>query len=333
MKLDQVLKSLRDKVLKRKKKALVTGGSGYLGSHVCKLLKKEGWKVHILDIKKPEHKYYDNLHIQTVCDYDKLRHIFWQYHEFDVVFHFAGKIEVGESVKKPTEFYYTNVAGTCCLIQAMKLYGIKNIVYSSTAGLYETKDSPLGESDELNPMNNPYAGSKYTSELAIKQSGLSYIIFRYFNLAGADEEGDIGENHYPETHLIPKILQNLNNVEIYGNDYSTEDGTCVRDYVHVSDVSEVHLKAANHLVEGKDSYILNLGTGVGYSVSEIIDCVEKVTNEKVKRNYLPRREGDPPKLVSSIELSKQIFDFNPKHNLESIIKTAYNWEKNGRKEH
>jgi UDP-glucose 4-epimerase len=331
MKLDQALKSLRDKVLKRKKRALVTGGSGYLGSHVCKLLKKQGWRVHVLDIRKPEHNYYDFLHIQDICDFDELKRIFWLYPDFDVVFHFAGKIEVGESTRKPTHYFRTNVAGTCLLLYMMNLTSCKNIIYSSTAGLYKTSNEQLKETDELNPDNNPYAGSKYASEIAIRQSGLNYIIFRYFNLAGADEEGDIGENHDPETHLIPRILQNLNNVEIYGNDYDTKDGTCVRDYVHVSDVAEIHLTAANHLIEEKESYIMNLGTGVGYSVSEIIDTVEKITNEKVTRKNLTRRLGDPPKLISNIELSKRVFGFTPKHDLTSIIKTAYNWEKNGRK--
>ena len=333
MKLDQALKSLRDKVTKRKKRALVTGGSGYLGSHVCKLLKKEGWKVHLLDNRKPNHNYYDFLHVQDICDFDELRKLFWQYSDFDVVFHFAGKIEVGESVEKPNLYFRTNTAGTCTLLFIMKMYGCENIIYSSTAGLYKSSELQLSEDGELSPDNNPYAGSKYAAELAIRQSGLNYIIFRYFNLAGADEKGDIGENHQPETHLIPRILQNLNNVEIYGNDYDTKDGTCIRDYVHVSDVSEVHVKAANHLIEGRESHILNLGTGIGYSVSEIVDSIESITNEKVTRNYLPRRKGDPPKLVSNIELSKKIFDFKPKHNLESIIKTAYNWEKNGRKEY
>ena len=333
MKLDQVLKSLRDKVLKRPKKALVTGGSGYLGSHVCKLLKQHGWKVHVLDVREPDHKYFDFLHLNDVCDFESLKKVFWFHQHFDVVFHFAGKIEVGESVEKPTYYFRHNVSGTCNLLNVMQLFGCENIIYSSTAGLYKSKDTPLLEDDELCPDNNPYAGSKYVSEIAIRQSQLNYIIFRYFNLAGADQEGDIGENHYPETHLIPKILQNLNNFEIYGKDYETEDGTCIRDFVHVSDVAEAHIKAANHLLEGKKSYVMNLGTGIGYSVSEIVETVEKVTNEKITTKVLPRRPGDPPKLVSNIELSKKILDYQPKHDITSIIKTAYHWEKHGRKKH
>ena len=333
MKLDQVLKSLRDKVLKRPKKALVTGGSGYLGSHVCKLLKQQGWKVHVMDIRQPDHKYFDFLHLNDVCDFESLKKVFWFHQHFDVVFHFAGKIEVGESVEKPTYYFRHNVAGTCTLLNVMQLFGCENIIYSSTAGLYKSKDNPLLEDDDLNPDNNPYAGSKYVSEIAIRQSKLNYIIFRYFNLSGADQDGDIGENHYPETHLIPKILQNLNNVEIYGKDYDTQDGTCIRDFVHVSDVAEAHIKAANHLLEGKESYVMNLGTGIGYSVSEIVETIEEVTHEKINTKILPRRPGDPPKLVSNIELSKKILDYQPKHDITSIIKTAYHWEKYGRKKH
>jgi UDP-glucose 4-epimerase len=329
--LGQVLKSLRDIITKDKMKALVTGGSGYLGSHICKLLKQQGWEVSILDIKMPKHEYFDAVFHQDICDFGYLNLLFGKKKGFDVVFHLAGKIEVGESVNKPTEYYMTNVAGTCNLLEVMSLYRCKNIVYSSTAGLYQSSEVSLKESDTLNPFNNPYAGSKYAAEMAIKQSGLNYIIFRYFNLAGADIGGDIGENHIPETHLIPKILQNLNNFEIYGNDYDTPDGTCIRDYVHVSDVSEVHLQAAEHLIEGKESNTVNLGTGVGYSVSEIVNTIENVTNKKITKNYLPRRLGDPSKLVSNIELSEKIFNFKPKHDIHSIIKSAYFWEKNGRK--
>jgi len=312
-------------------RALVTGGSGYLGSHICKLLKQQGWEVSILDIKMPKHEYFDAVFHQDICDFGYLNLLFGKKKGFDVVFHLAGKIEVGESVNKPTEYYMTNVAGTCTLLEVMSLYRCKNIVYSSTAGLYQSSEVSLKESDTLNPFNNPYAGSKYASELAIKQSGMNHIIFRYFNLAGADEDGDIGENHEPETHLIPKILQNLNSFEIYGSDYETKDGTCVRDYVHVSDVAKVHIDAAKYLLSEKKSHILNLGTGIGYSVLEVIDAIEKNTNQKVFKEYHQRRVGDPPKLVSNIDLAKKILNYDPKHDISSIVKTAYNWEKNGRK--
>ena len=329
MKLDLVFESLRN--MFSRPKVLVTGGSGYLGSHVCKMLKRENWNVTILDLKEPKHEYYNHFAQVDICDYEKLNHFFWIKGNFDIVFHFAGEIEVGESVNKPTYYYHTNTGGTCTILLLMKKYGCENIIYSSTAGLYQSNDLPLKEDDLLNPMNNPYAGSKYASELAIKHSGMNYIIFRYFNLAGADEEGDIGENHEPETHLIPKILQNLNSFEIYGSDYETEDGTCVRDYVHVSDVAKVHVDAAKYLLSEKKSHILNLGTGTGYSVLEVIDAVEKNTNQKVFKEYHPRRAGDPPKLVSNIDLAKKILNYDPKHDISSIVKTAYNWEKNGRK--
>lgn len=330
MKLDQAFESLRNMFFRPK--VLVTGGSGYLGSHVCKMLKRENWNITILDIKKPKHNYFNHFEQIDVCDYEKVNHLFWKKGKFDIVFHFAGKIEVGESVNKPNYYYHTNTGGTCTILLVMEKYGCENIIYSSTAGLYQSKDQPLLENDELNPMNNPYAGSKYASELAIKQSGMNHIIFRYFNLAGADEDGDIGENHEPETHLIPKILQNLNNFEIYGSDYETKDGTCVRDYVHVSDVARVHIDAANYLLSEKRSHVLNLGTGTGYSVLEVIDAIEKHTNQKVFKQYHQRRAGDPPKLVSNIDLAKKILNYDPKHDISSIVKTAYNWERNGRKD-
>lgn len=328
--LDPALESLLNMSLNKRKKSLVTGGSGYLGSHVCKLLKENNWHVSIVDIKKPEHDYYDDFQQQDICDFENLNHIFWKKNSFDVVFHFAGKIEVGESVEDPTKYYHTNVGGTCTLLRVMSLFKCKNIIYSSTAGLYRSSEIPLKETDELNPSNNPYAGSKYVAEMSIKQSKLNYVIFRYFNLAGADSSGKIGENHKPETHLIPKIIQNLNNVEIYGNDYNTPDGTCIRDYVHVSDVAEMHLKAAQHLMEENDSVILNLGTGEGYSVKQIVDVVQKVIKQKIKINYLPRRDGDPTKLVSDISQVKKLFNYTNKHTIESIVESAYEWEKNRR---
>jgi UDP-glucose 4-epimerase len=174
-------------------------------------------------------------------------------------------------------------------------------------------------------MNNPYAASKYSAELEIRLSGLEYVIFRYFNLAGADPENEMGECHEPETHLIPRILQNLNNFTIYGNDYETPDGTCVRDYVHVSDVADAHVLAAEHLVNGKKSQILNLGTGRGYSVQDIVNLVKKVTGQDVTFRYDSRRAGDPPFLFADVSLAEKVLTYRPKHDIISIIQTAYNW--------
>lgn len=304
--------------------ALVTGGSGYLGSHMCKLLKKNGWKVAIYDIKQPDHPYHDLVIQKDVCNINDLYDLFDEIN-FDIVFHFAGRIEVGDSIKNPTEFYRVNVGGTCNVLNAMVEYGVKNIIYSSTAGVYKPKDELIKETDATDWTNNPYAGSKLSAEQSIRHSGLNYIIFRYFNLAGASPDGDIGENHFPETHLIPRILQNINNFHIYGKDYSTPDGTCIRDYVHVDDVANAHLQAAERLLTGKQCHTINLGTGKGYSVKEIVNLVEKITGQRITYQFVPRREGDPNSLVADSTIAKNILYFEPKYDIISMIETAYNW--------
>ena len=305
-------------------RALVTGGSGYLGSHVCKRLKQEGWTVVVYDIKEPKHKYADLYCQGDIRDRNTLDDLLHKI-KIDVVFHFAGRIEVGESVKIPTEFYDVNTGGTCNLLNVMVKHDIKNIIYSSTAAVYRTIDFELDEYDEVQYKTNAYAGSKLSAEYAIQQSGLNHIIFRYFNLAGADSDGEMGEDHDPETHLIPRIIQNLNNVEVYGHDYPTTDGTCVRDYVHVCDVAEAHLNAAKYLIEGNVSIILNLGTGKGYSVIKIVTLIEKIASRKIDIKYLPRRPGDPPKLVANVNLAKKVLKYRPKHDIMSILQTAYDW--------
>jgi UDP-glucose 4-epimerase len=310
------------------KTALITGASGYLGSHLAKTLKKSDWKVVGLDIKHTDNRYLDMFHCCDIRNADDL-HYFFDRIDVNVVFHLAGKIEVGESIKYPQLFFDYNTNGTNVLLDVMKFFGIKNIVYSSTAGVYKAKEDLIKESDELEPMNNPYAASKFAAELAIRHSGLNYIIFRYFNLAGADPDEEFGENHEPETHLIPRILQNLNNFqkfEIYGSDYNTPDGTCIRDYVHVSDVADAHVLAANLLENQNFGKIINLGTGKGYSVKEIIDMTGKVAKMPVEYNYAERRLGDPSKLVADINLAKKLLNYQPRHDIMSILETAYKWQ-------
>jgi len=307
------------------KTALITGAAGYLGSHMAKALKRNGWYVIGLDIKQIQNKYIDRALCVDIQDGDVLRSIF-AVNEIDTVFHFAGYIEVAESTLVPTLFYRNNVSATITLLNVMKFYDVNKIIYSSTAGVYSSKDRPLREYDEVNPFNNPYAGSKYCAELAIQQSGVKYVIFRYFNLAGADEEMEFGEDHIPETHLIPKILQNLNNIQIYGDDYDTYDGTCVRDYVHVSDVVDAHITAAEYL-ESNSSILLNLGTGKGYSVKEIIQQVENITG-KLTYKILPKRPGDPSHLTADITLAQKVLHYRPKRDIIDILQTAYEWEKN-----
>lgn len=310
------------------KTALVTGGAGYLGSVLSKKLKADGWTVICLDIKKPKHNYYDWYWDYDITDCNLVDIVFRESQKIDVVFHFAGRIEVGESMKDPTEFWESNVAGTVILLNAMKFHGVDKIIFSSTAGLYKAKDYPLLETDEL-ANNHVYGNTKYACECAIRDSGLKHIIFRYFNLAGAD--GDVGENHEPETHLIPRILQNLNTVEVYGTDFDTKDGSCVRDYVHVCDVADAHIAGLKYLFDGGDSETINLGSGQGHSVFDIIDLIRKELKLPIDYTAKPRRAGDPASLIADITVAQRLLNYRPKHDILSIIKTAYEWnEKNGK---
>jgi UDP-glucose 4-epimerase len=304
--------------------AMVTGSSGYLGSHVCKLLKANDWKVVGYDTVEPKHPYVD-MYIQD--DIRNGHSVFDVLDRFkpSVIFHFAGRIEIDASYKQATEFYNVNAGGTYNILNSMRVLGLNHIIYSSTAGIYEPKNEPIKEIDSKNWDNNPYAGSKMAAEHGIQHSGLSHVIFRYFNLAGASVDNTIGECHNPETHLIPRIYQNLNSFKIYGNDYATPDGTCIRDYVHVEDVAEAHLLAAEYLLSGKEPLILNLGTGNGYSVKQIIETAENVIGQKIDYQIVSRRPGDPDLLVADISLAEKILTFRPKHDIISILQTAYNW--------
>lgn len=307
------------------KTALITGVSGYLGSHLAKALKLNGWNVVGFDRRYTTNPYVDLLDIGDVTQQHSIDKIF-QKVKIDTVFHLAGRIEVCESTKFPIEFYHQNVTGTINVLNSMKRHGVQTIIYSSTAGLYKSKDDPIKENDEVNPLNNPYAGSKYAAEIAIRQSDLNYVIFRYFNLAGADPDGEFGEDHEPETHLIPRMLQNLNNFQLYGKDYPTPDGTCIRDYVHVCDVADAHILAAKYAETHYGGDTINLGTGQGHSVFEILELLVKHTDAEVQWSVSPRRIGDPPKLVADITYAKNTLKFNPKHDIISILKTAHKWQ-------
>ncbi len=312
------------------KTALVTGSSGYLGSHLCKYLKQSGWSVVAIDIVRPKHSYYDVFQYIDVRNHEVINYLFLKT-KIDAVFHMAGRIEIGESVKDPTEFWEVNTGGTCTILNAMKKHGVKYFVYSSTAGVYKPDrinklfDIPISEMDNVTFDHNPYSASKLASENAIKQSGINYMIFRYFNLAGADEELDIGENHEPETHLIPRILQNLNNFELYGDDYDTEDGSCVRDYVHVTDVAKAHITGLEYLMSGGQSALMNLGTGKGHSNLEIINLIKNKLNLPVKYTVVSRRQGDPDSLVADINLAQKVLNFKPRYDIMDILQTAYDW--------
>jgi len=313
--------------------ALVTGGSGYLGSHLGKALKKAGYYTVCFDIKTPKSDlYWNDYHSGDVRSYQDLSRVFsiWKP---DIVFHLAGRIEVGESVEHPEEFWDVNVGGTCNLLNTMRRFGVTNIVYSSTAGVYRSQFTSLSEKAEIDN-NNPYANSKYAAECAIRDAKVNHIIFRFFNLAGADPDGEMGEDHDPETHLIPLMFRSLNNEKfvINGNDYQTVDGTCIRDYVHVSDVADAHILADEYLqTKGNNQpSLFNLGTGKGYTIMQVIDAAQKELNVSIQYTIGKRREGDPRRLVANSDAAKEHLNFKPKHNLQSILRTAYYWYERNR---
>jgi UDP-glucose 4-epimerase len=311
------------------RKALVTGGSGYLGSHLAKALKNAGYYTVCFDIKTPQNDlYWDVYHPGDIRSYQDLNRVFVNWTP-DIVFHLAGRIEVGESVLHPEEFWDVNVAGTCNLLNTMKKFDVSNIVYSSTAGLYRPQFTTLSEKAEV-ANNNPYANSKYAAECAIRDSSLNHIIFRFFNLSGADPDGEMGELHDPETHLIPLMFKSLNNTEkfiVNGNSYNTIDGTCIRDYVHVSDVADAHVLADNYLQTKYKNQptLFNLGLGKGYTILEVISTAQTELGIQINYDIGKKRKGDPARLVANIDLAKECLKFKPKHDLKSILKTAYNW--------
>jgi len=305
--------------------ALVTGGAGYLGSHLAKALKKAGYKTICFDIKAPRNMiYWDRAILGDIRDLILERP--FKSETIDVVFHLAGRIEVGESVEHPELFWDVNVGGTTNLLRLMREHNVRNIVYSSTAGLYRSTGTTLSEKDPIDD-NNPYANSKYAAECAIRNSTMNHIIFRFFNLAGADPDGEMGERHNPETHLIPVMFKNLNNFVINGSDYRTPDGTCIRDYVHVSDVADAHVAAADYMQTrmANQPTLFNLGTGKGHSVLEVIQTATEELGISIVGNIGQKREGDPPRLVAIIDLAKKHLKFKPKHDLKSILRTAYAW--------
>jgi len=315
------------------RKALVTGGSGYLGSHLGKALKKAGYYTICFDIKTLQNDlYWDVYHPGDTRSYQDLSRVFTNWKP-DVVFHLAGRIEVGESVEHPEEFWDVNVGGTCNLLNTMRRFDVTNIVYSSTAGVYRSQFTSLSEKSEIDN-NNPYANSKYAAECAIRDAKVNHIIFRFFNLAGADPDGEMGEDHDPETHLIPLMFRSLNNEKfvINGNDYQTIDGTCIRDYVHVSDVADAHILADEYLqTRGNNQPTLfNLGAARGHTILEVIDAAQKELNVSIQYTVGPRREGDPRRLVANSDSARHHLNFKPKHNLQSILRTAYNWYERSR---
>ncbi|MCM8710088.1 UDP-glucose 4-epimerase GalE [Clostridium sp. SYSU_GA19001] len=318
---------------------LVCGGAGYIGSHMVAALLDKGENVVILDNFQKGHRdaviggklYEGDLRDRAVLD-----KIFTE-NKIDAVIDFAADSLVGESVIEPLKYFENNVGGTLSLLRAMKDYGVKNIVFSSTAATYgEPESIPILESDKTFP-TNPYGESKLAVEKVLKWCdnayGIKYTALRYFNAAGAHESGKIGEDHKPETHLIPLILETAlgkrEKIMIFGDDYKTEDGTCIRDYIHVMDLAQAHLLAVDRLRDGGESRIYNLGNGTGFSVKEVIEVARKVTGREIKAEVAPRRAGDPAVLIASSQKAVDELGWKPKYNsLETIIETAWNWHVN-----
>jgi len=316
---------------------LVIGGAGYIGSHMVKHLLEHGHQVVVLDDLSSGHAdalIGGELIVHDFADRAFLDELFSS-RRFDGVFHFASQILVGESVTNPAKYYRANTFATLTLLEAMRDHNLGPFVFSSTAAVYgEPVLIPIDEAHPKVPVN-PYGASKYMVEQMLadfdRAHGLKYIALRYFNAAGADPQARMGEQHEPETHLIPLALQAVLGtrppLKLFGQDYDTPDGTCLRDYIHVDDLASAHLLAMQHLQAGGKSGAFNLGNGAGYSVKEVIDVAAKVTGKPVPVEYAPRRDGDPARLVADATLAKSMLGWNPKYNdLETIIQHAWNWE-------
>lgn len=317
---------------------LVTGGAGYIGSHFIKFIKKHNYEVIVLDNLSRGHREAipNNVIFENVdlLNYDKLSQIIKKY-PITAVVHFAAFAYVGESVENPGLYYTNNVSGSINLIRAISEAGIKKFVFSSTCSVYGNPLTiPISETESTKPIN-PYAKTKLTIENVLQDfnlyHGMNFVALRYFNAAGADPEGEIGESHDPEPHLIPIVLSTVlglrEKVLVFGNDYNTPDGTCIRDYIHINDLASAHLKALKLLDNENRSEVINLGTGTGNSVMQIIHETERITNQKVNYEIVGRRAGDPDILVADNKKAKKVLDWQPEYGLEEIIKTAYNWHK------
>jgi UDP-glucose 4-epimerase len=318
---------------------LVTGGAGYIGSHAVKALQEQGFQVIILDNLVYGHSDLAQVNLPAklaigdISDCSFLDRLFTD-HKIDAVMHFAAFAYVGESVTDPAKYYWNNVVGTLTLLDAMREHGVTNFVFSSTCATYGNPiNIPISEDHPQNPIN-PYGAGKLTVERVLQDYDAAYgmksVIFRYFNAAGADPDGLLGEDHQPETHLIPLVLQaaagKRAKVSIFGTDYDTPDGTCIRDYIHVTDLAQAHVLGLQHLLTHRVSQIFNLGNGSGFSVKQVIDTARSVTGKDVPFEECPRRAGDPDVLIGSSDKARQILGWKPQYaDLTTIVKHAWNW--------
>ena len=316
---------------------LVTGGAGYIGSHTVRHLQASGYKVVVLDNMVYGHE-------EAVLDRDvqlvkgdlndeKLLAGLFKEQAFTAVVHFAAYAYVGESIHAPQKYYLNNVVGSLNLLKAMNEYKCRNFVFSSTCATYGNPQyTPMDENHPQDPIN-PYGMSKLMLERIVRDYhrayGLNYVFLRYFNACGTSFDGKIGEDHDPETHLIPLVIRAVQNPEepvtIFGEDYDTPDGTCIRDYIHVEDLADAHVMALDSLLKGGESIACNLGTGTGNSVKEVISMVEKVTGQTVPVKTGERRAGDPARLIANPGKAKELLGWQAKYTLEDSVRTAWNW--------
>jgi UDP-glucose-4-epimerase GalE len=322
------------------KSILVTGGAGYVGSHACKSLASAGYQPVAYDSLIRGHREAVRWGPLIEADLADARQLADTLKRFDVaaVLHFAAFAYVGESTEQPGLYFRNNVANTLTLLEAMRTSAVRHIVFSSTCATYGVPERvPIAESAPQRPVN-PYGESKLMVERMLhwygSAHGFTHVALRYFNAAGADPQAEIGEEHEPETHLIPLVLQaamgRRAQVDVLGTDYPTPDGTAVRDYIHVQDLAEAHVKALNLLLKGGLSIAANLGTGLGHSVREVIAAAERVTGRRVPRREAARRPGDPPVLVADPARARALLGWRPKlSDLDTIIKTAWIWHNRG----
>ncbi len=319
------------------KNVLVVGGAGYIGSHATKALIKKGYNVKVFDSLENGHKESLPKGVELIIgNLLNKKDILSALDKIDIVMHFAAYIEAGDSMKEPTKFFENNLLGTVNLLEAMRERRIYKIIFSSTAAIFgEPIEEFITEERPKNP-TNVYGLTKLLVEQTLdfydRNFNFKYVAFRYFNAAGADESGDIGEDHSPETHLIPLVISaaegKRKDIKIFGNDYKTKDGTCIRDYVHVNDIADAHLLGIDYLFNNNDSDCFNLGNGLGYSVREIINKVKELTGKEFEVVEQERREGDAAILCASLKKAKDVLGWEPKiKSLDDIITTALKWHR------
>src|SRR5512140_960381 len=316
---------------------LVTGGAGYIGSHALPILRRVGYRPLVLDNLSEGHRAAvgdAELVIGDLGDFGSLRALIRGNRPL-AIFHFAAVCSVAESVTDPLRYYETNLVGSFNLLRAALEVGVPRIILSSTAAVYgEPETTPITEEHPTRPIN-PYGWTKLAVEQMLKDYSkaydFKYVTFRYFNAAGADPGQGLGEDHRPETHLIPLALRAImepdSPLQVFGNDYPTPDGTCVRDYVHVHDLIDAHMRGLEYLLDGGESDTFNLGSETGYSVKEILDRIESVTGQEVPREYSDRRPGDPARLVASNQHARDVLNWKPEHDLDAIIASAWDWDR------